>query len=74
MPQTPRRFPAPRKAEELPSDGYKVVDANGQTLVYVYGRDSRAAADVAKGLTLDEARRIASNIAKLPELLGSKGS
>jgi hypothetical protein len=43
------------------------VDANGQALAYVYGleRDAR----IAKSLTRDEARRIASNIAKLPNLL-----
>ena len=37
--------------------GFKVLDANGQTLAYVYGHaDLRDA--VAKALTLDEARRI----------------
>jgi hypothetical protein len=49
---------------------YKVLDANGQPLAYVYGRETKAAADIAKVLTMDEARRIASNIAKLPTLLG----
>ena len=38
------------------------MDSTGQTLAYVYGH----ADQVAKALTLDEARRIASNIAKLP--------
>ena len=51
--------------------GYKVLDANGQSLAYVYGRETKTDADIAKVLTLDEARRIASNIAKLPTFLGA---
>jgi hypothetical protein len=50
--------------------GYKVVDANGQALAFVYGVDDLRDARIAKSLTRDEARRIASNIAKLPSLLG----
>ena len=42
------------------------MDANGQVLAYVYGLDDYRDARIAKSLTLDEARRIASNIAKLP--------
>ena len=41
-----------------------------QSLGYVYSRETKDAADIAKVLTEDEARRIASNIAKLPYLLG----
>jgi len=50
--------------------GFKVVDANGQALAYVYGHADQHA-QIAKALTLDAARRIASNIAKLPGLLGA---
>jgi hypothetical protein len=67
-----RRFPAPWTVNEIPS-GYKVKDANGQSLAYVYGRETRADADTAQVLTLDEARRIASNIAKLPNYLAAEG-
>jgi hypothetical protein len=39
-------------------------------IAYVYGHADPRDARIAKALTLDEARRIASNIAKLPDLLG----
>jgi len=63
-----RRFPSPWTAERIPG-GYVVKDATGQSLAYVYARETRAEADTAKVLTMDEARRVASNIAKLPTLL-----
>jgi hypothetical protein len=68
---TQRRFPPPWTVEEV-AVGYVVKDANGQSLAYVYGRESRADADTAHVLTMDEARRIASNIAKLPSFLMSQ--
>jgi hypothetical protein len=46
-----------------------VLDANSQSLAYVYAREMKAEADTAKVLTMDEARRVASSIAKLPDLL-----
>jgi K+/H+ antiporter YhaU regulatory subunit KhtT len=62
-------FPSPWTVEAL-DGGFKIVDANGQTLAaYVYGHADPRDAQVAKALTLDEARRIASIIAKLPDLL-----
>jgi hypothetical protein len=65
---TQRRFLPPWKIERIVGS-YVVKDANGQSLAYVYGRESRADADKAQLLTLDEARRIATNIAKLPSFL-----
>jgi hypothetical protein len=66
-----RRLPPPWKVEQIPG-GFKVLDATGQSFAYVYGRETRADADTAKVLTMDEARRIAANIAKLPDLLRGK--
>jgi hypothetical protein len=68
-PLTSRRFPPPWSADKIPG-GYVVRDANGQSLVYVYSRDNEAEALQAKVLTKDEARRIAVNVARLPQLLG----
>jgi hypothetical protein len=51
---------------------YVIKDATGQSLAYVYARETKAQADTAKVLTMDEARRIATNIAKLP-ILGRAG-
>jgi len=39
--------------EQIPG-GYKVQDASGQSLAYVYGRETKADADIAKVLTMDE--------------------
>jgi len=52
--QSNRRFPPPWTVEQIPG-GYKVKDANGQSLAYVYGRETRADADIATVLTMDEA-------------------
>ena len=44
------------------------MDSNKRTLAYFYGQADPRDAQVGKALTLDDARRIASNIAKLPDL------
>ena len=46
-----------------------VRDATGFAVAYVYGRSTEDAAVEAKQMTMDEARRVASNIAKLPDML-----
>jgi hypothetical protein len=46
-----------------------VRDRNGQQLAYVYFEDEPGRRSAAKLLSKDEERRIARNIAKLPELV-----
>jgi hypothetical protein len=65
------RFRAPCTVEKTPG-GFKVLDASGQSLAYVYSRENDSDAHMAKVLTEDEARRIVSNIAKLPTLLSKQ--
>jgi hypothetical protein len=64
----PRRFPPPWTIAETDAC-FMVRDVNGQSLAYVYCEDQEGRRSAAHLLTRDEARRIAANIAKLPELL-----
>ena len=64
--------PAPWRAEKMPG-GYVVSDSNDHAIAYIYCRANEAEAMQAKVLTEDEARRIAANIAKLPEILKREG-
>jgi hypothetical protein len=63
-----RRFPPPRSFEVTPNC-FIVRDANGQALSYVYYESEPGRRSAAKLLTREEARRIAFNVTKLPELV-----
>jgi hypothetical protein len=62
-----RRFPPPWSVEDIGA-ALVVRDQNGQGLAYVYYDDEPGRRTASKMLSKDEARRIAANIAKLPEL------
>jgi hypothetical protein len=64
----PRRFPPPWTVEETESS-FIVTDNTGQKLAYVYFEEEPGRRSAASLLTKDEARRIALNMAKLPDLL-----
>ena len=68
-PSMPRhRFPPPWTVEET-DVCFIVKDHGGLSLAYVYFEEEAGRRAAAKLLTRDEARRIAANIAKLPELV-----
>jgi hypothetical protein len=66
----PSRFPPPWRVVELPG-GYAVEDANGQWLCTFYGRAEPNIGQQAGDPTMDEARRLAADFARLPELLSA---
>jgi hypothetical protein len=68
-----RRFKPPW---EIDDNGacFIIRDANGQALSYVYYENEPGRRAAANLLTRDEARRIAINIAKLPESLRPQAS
>ena len=68
---SPSRFPPPWSVEDIGA-AFVVHDHDGQRLAYVYYEEEPGRQTAAKLLTKDEARRIATNFARLPELLKSQ--
>jgi hypothetical protein len=62
-----RRFPPPWTIKDKNDAWFIVRDHNGQALAYVCYENEPGRRTAANLLTRDEARRIAVNIAKLPE-------
>jgi hypothetical protein len=61
MAESPRRFPAPWRADKI-AGGYIVRDDHRAALAYIYSRANATEAPQAKMLTKDEALRVAVNI------------
>jgi hypothetical protein len=69
MANEPRRLSPPWEVVEH-RESFQVKTANGLTISFTYFEDSNPTRRFEMGrLTKDEARRVAANIAKLPELL-----
>ena len=62
------RFPGPWQIVEFPN-GFAVRDATGRQLGFFYGRAGPAVSGHADFLMMDDARQIAVDFARLPELL-----
>ena len=67
------RFPGPWRIAEFPN-GFAVYDATDRQLGYFYGRVDPNTAGPASVLMMDEARQIAVDFARLPELLNQTSS
>jgi len=66
-----RLFPPPWTIEEHNNACFIVCDSTGQALGYFYFDEEPGRRSAAKLLTKDEARRMAANFAKLPDVLGA---
>ncbi len=66
---TRRRFPPPWTIDEMNDVCFIVRDKNGQQLGYFYYEVEPGRRTASNMLTKDQARRLAVNFAKLPELL-----
>jgi hypothetical protein len=65
-----RRFPPPWTIDEANDACFIVRDNTRQALAYSYFEDEPGRRSAAKPLAKDEARRMATNFARLPKLLG----